>query len=711
MTDVMENAMTSDTDKNHTASDVKTRLEGDLWVSPSLQNINESQYQPVFDVIHYLEQQDEFFSMDIHFARFVMAEYYSEFNSVEDIHDNQIKQANLLVFLSALLSKNILNQHTCLLLEHAKQDCTNRQLPFSLPEASQWQDILLSCDLVIDGSCLIEENSTSIAELTNSPFVLFNNKLYTLRYFQYELQLAKFIQQKNKATSSNYWYQQLKKQQIEQVVSPLFVNSAQANANNEVDWQQQAVSNSINQGFAVICGGPGTGKTTTVVKLLVALQRLKQQSVSETQASSEQALNIQLVAPTGKAAQRLSESINQSKTSLGLTTDELNQIPDQALTIHRLLKPRGKTEFFHDENNPLFCDVLILDEASMVDISLFNRLISALPVHAQLILLGDKQQLASVEAGNVLADLYHSAVVDKNQNSENAQYDFVTELKKSYRFRADSEIGQLASAIKTGSTKSVVNTLQHSVITDTQLLDYDGRALNWFQPKYDQLPFVIEMAVSHYLSIHQQLSELGNSDFTTAMLALFKRLSEFQVLCCVKQSKWGVEQINEQVKQRLSRRLKTPFYQQHYTGRPIMITENAYHMGLFNGDIGIEVFDPVTKQLVACFIEVNSTVEKSADPNTEISIKKVNCQRLPAHQSCYAMTVHKSQGSEFQHVALVLPESYSLANTVTRELFYTGLTRAKTRFSLYGSSQNITNAIVKQTQRQSGLVEILHALS
>ena len=595
-------------------------------------------------VLAYLKQVElagKIQSVDYHFASFIYAELATT---------TAIEVINLITLFAAHASNQVLAQHTCVKVTRFNPTVVfGIPLPndIVLPAYADWQNSLAQSPV-----CEEFKGSNELA----APFVQFGELLYLNRYFQYEWFIAQFI---NKPNSDRAWYLSLSGQQIEQVCSHYFT----AVNEGEIDWQKQAVLNAIQRRFSVITGGPGTGKTTTVVKLLASLQELKL-------SSSDTALNIQLVAPTGKAAQRLSESISASVSSLKLTEPLQQSIPDQASTIHRLLKPRGLTEFAYNQDKKLGLDVLILDEASMVDISLMYKLFCALPEHAQVILLGDKQQLASVEAGNVLAEL---AQAEHN--------DFMVELQKSYRFDDKSAIGQLAAAIKAGNSGKAV-----------ALLNQQQSPVHWYKAEQTQLPLLVEHAVEHYVTLYRMIAQLNLAD-SNSLLQLFQHLCQFQLLVCVRQGDYGVEGLNSQIQTRIAKRLHKPVTATHYEGRPIMISENAYHLDLYNGDIGIELVNPANNQLMAYFVQGDGEV------------KQIHCQRLPSHETVYAMTVHKSQGSEFAHAALVLPDHAS--SLVSKEIIYTGLTRAKTEFSLYAGEYNLRQGLQSGAERDSGLRQLL----
>ena len=634
-----------------------------LEVSPSpfgkgnLFDLNDVETPVVLNYLKQVEQEGLIQSVDYHFASFIHNELGSNL-SLELSSDVSSKAAiNLMTLLAAFTSNQVLNQHTCIKLTSFNPAVSFKSaLPHDLllPDRNLWLEVI-GQNRVCQSFAI--QSFDSEPQTFNLPFVLYGDLLYLNRYFQYEWFIANFIKQSNMAKGS--WFDSITQEQVNAVCDQYFAPLDFG----EIDWQKQAVSNAIKRSFAVITGGPGTGKTTTVVKLLACLQELKL-------AQSTTALNIQLVAPTGKAAQRLSESVSASVNSLGLAPEIQQSLPIQASTIHRLLKPRGLSQFTYHKNNRLSLDVLILDEASMVDISLMFKLLCALPDHAQVILLGDRQQLASVEAGNVLAELAQS------QNN-----DFMVELKKSYRFDDKSEIGQLANAIKQGQSGAAVMQLKQP-----------SHSLSWYQAERKQLPLLVEYAVEHHVKIRAMIRSLDLA-LDVNIEKVFAELAKFQLFACVRQGEYGVEGLNSQIQSRIAKRTQQSVTAIHYEYRPIMISENAYHLDLYNGDIGIELVNPVTKQLMAYFIQGDG------------SVKQIHCQRLPSHETVYAMTVHKSQGSEFAHAALVLPDHGS--SLVSKEIIYTGLTRAKSLFSIYASEYNIKQGLQSSAERYSGLSQML----
>ncbi|TEW55015.1 exodeoxyribonuclease V subunit alpha [Psychromonas sp. RZ22] len=460
------------------------------------------------------------------------------------------------------------------------------------------------------------------------------------------------------------------------------------------DWQKISAAVALTSARCIISGGPGTGKTTTVVKLLALLLH------------AQPDLMIKMVAPTGKAAARLTESISSALIDLNLDKVVAEIIPTEASTIHRLLGVRNNSAHFrHNQNNKLILDLLLVDEASMVDLPLMAKLLSALPDHARLILLGDKDQLASVEAGAVLGDIcsfielgYSQAktqqlaeltgftsLLGQVANHASGMSDNLCLLRKSYRFDQLSGIGYLASAVNKGG------------INASQLLALCERYndLNFYQND-DQNDAVFEQLVeAGYGPYLSQLCVINkdNRDHAKQLLQLF---NHFKILCATREQEWGVDNLNhrcEKILQKaglLARRFDAT--QTWYVGRPVMVTENSYHLKLFNGDIGLCLEDE-SGQLRVYFVMTDGCV---ADYQPS---------RLPTHQTVFAMTVHKSQGSEFKHTVLALPD-YALP-VMNRELIYTGITRAKSQLTLIADLSLVASSIRNRASRNSRLAERL----
>ncbi|MGO2158061.1 MAG: exodeoxyribonuclease V subunit alpha [Serratia proteamaculans] len=580
-----------------------------------------------------------------------------------------------MLLAAACLSAEAGAGHVCLMLEQLLPEnlfdgCQPELAQAAWLAAGQldvagWQQRLSASAAVGDGS-------------TAMPMVLQQQRLYLQRMWQNEGEVAEFI-------SSDSLPQAVEEAELRAILDQLF-----GEATDEPDWQKIAAAVAATRRIAVISGGPGTGKTTTVAKLLAALVQL----------AEGRRLRIQLAAPTGKAAARLTESLGSAGKQLALTPEQRALFPSEASTLHRLLgaQPNSQRMRYHSGNR-LHLDVLVVDEASMVDLPMMARLIAALPAPARVIFLGDRDQLASVEAGAVLGDICRFAeqgysvaraeqlsrltgclLQGESAQAEAAVRDSLCLLRKSYRFDANSGIGQLASAVNTGNGKLALAAL------DGRFSDVSGYPLAETQD-YQAL---LDACVTGYRDYLQQV--VAGAD-AVAVLAAFAR---FQVLCALREGPFGIAGLNERIETGLQRagliQRKPGAAGRWYSGRPVMIGRNDSALGLFNGDIGIALGDETGE------LRVHFQLPDG-------SIKSVQPSRLPAHETAYAMTVHKSQGSEFDHTVLVLPNHF--LPVLTRELVYTAITRARRQLSLYAIDAVLMRAIRTPTQRRSGLAERL----
>jgi len=489
------------------------------------------------------------------------------------------------------------------------------------------------------------------------PLVYENQRLYLRRYWNFEQQLSSAIGAR--LSQSNLSLTKATQERFDR----LFASSEM------LDWQKIAAKNALLNRFSVIAGGPGTGKTYTVTRMLACLLAQYQES--------DRQPNIKLVAPTGKAAQRLTESIASAKQALKASIGEswVEDIPEAASTIHRLLGViPNNVNFKHNERQPLDIDWLLVDEASMVDLPLMCRLFRALPEKSNVILLGDAEQLPSVAAGSVLADLtprphpgYSPERVQELGLSESysgvTDANYLTYLEKSHRFDGKGGIGILAKQVISGEVESSWTFLnQHNeqlaLISET---DRDRQVIHWVK--------------KYYLPVTQAIN-------VASAWALF---SEFRLLCATRVGPQGTLALNNQVCQILGQST-VPF-----RGQPIMVTENDYRTGLFNGDVGLVWEDEETGLLLVWF------------PDGSGGFRAIPFARLPTHDTVFAMTIHKTQGSEFSQVVMLLPDAAS--KLLSRELIYTGLTRAKKHFSYCGAPWSWKQAVTSPVVRHSGLRE------
>ncbi|MCQ4324157.1 exodeoxyribonuclease V subunit alpha [Stutzerimonas stutzeri] len=498
-----------------------------------------------------------------------------------------------------------------------------------------------------------------------APLILDGERLYLARYQAYEQQLAERLLTRAGDTP------EVDEAQLGESLARLFAFNRQS-----PDWQRLAAAQAVRRRLAVISGGPGTGKTTTVVRLLAALLE---------QPGGER-LAIGLAAPTGKAAARMAEAIRNAKAELPLSDALKQALPDEARTLHRLLGSRGDSpKVRHDAANPLPLDVLVVDEASMVDLALMAKLVTALPPRARLILLGDKDQLAAVEAGAVFAELCEGRGFDAQAAAELQRLtgqavpvqaprsrlgDAVLLLTHSHRFAGDSGIGELARRINGGDARGCTSLLREA---------RDDLAWN-AAPSPAALVERLEQGYAPYLQAARQ-GEPG---------AAFAAFNGFRALTAQREGAFGVGGLNEALEARLKRRLGVPGRERWYPGRAVMVRQNDYALGLFNGDIGLCL---QTGQGLRVFFEGDEGFRGFAPA------------RLPSHDSAFAMTVHKSQGSEFAEVLLALPEQPS--PLLTRALFYTGITRAKRKVEIWALPERLQEAVATRAERAAGLAERL----
>ena len=605
-----------------------------------------------------------------------------------DPHHIRLLDKQFALFLQELEPSNRVLELTGFVLSahlgmgHVCLDFSQPHEYLSADELEQIKHGLLECDLIYFAQQAVADSNLSV----NQPLVLDGDRLYLQRYWIYETQLETSIKQK---LISKNW--DLTQQQA--FIEQLFNIEKQ---HNEINWQAIAACIAVQQGFSVISGGPGTGKTTTVIRLLALLVQLYQ-----TQASSNPI--IKLVAPTGKAAMRLTESISSAKQALNVSEELKQFIPEHASTVHRLLKSNGKGEFKYNRLNPLHLDVLIVDEASMVDLPLMAKLLAALPSHGQLILLGDKDQLASVEAGSVLADIcdsesqhgYSSSMVQsltrlthmnldaEVENTGARLRDHICHLRKSYRFDANSGIGHLSVAANQGDYQAWQNVLAQGFddlsVTELSEAHFDG---------------FVQQSAQHYGAYIKRIHELntGRGLNDEQAVEIHRLFGEFQILCALREGRLGVTGLNEIVQTRLRQKGLIDASQTWYFGRPVMIMQNDYGLNLYNGDIGL-----VLPQLG----DDDKIRAKVVFIGSDQQVRWLQPSRLPAHETVYAMTVHKSQGSEFAHCAFVMPDHNT--QVLTKELIYTGITRAKKQLTCIGKSVIIQQALQRKVQRASGL--------
>ncbi|MBV7573168.1 exodeoxyribonuclease V subunit alpha [Pseudomonas sp. PDM32] len=638
------------------------------------------------------------------------------------LHELAPEDDPLVLLAAALTSHQLGHGHVCLdLFETLKEPDFALSLP---PEGDvQGGAMLLPSQLLgsLDGAhwCKVLAASNLVALAADSrdnvrdrPLVLSGKRLYLRRYWAYERRIDLSLRERLTEHEST-------PNDLLQRLTGLF---GSARPSEVIDWQKLACALATRSAFSIVTGGPGTGKTTTVVRLLALLQAPAVEAGIP--------LRIRLAAPTGKAAARLTESISQQVRTLKVSEAIREKIPSDVTTVHRLLGSRpGTRHFRHHAGNRLPLDVLVVDEASMIDLEMMANLLDALPAHARLVLLGDKDQLASVEAGAVLGDLcrdaeagwyspqtrqWLEAVSGESLQASGLQEDTqgahplaqqVVMLRHSRRFGEGSGIGQLARWVnqqQPEEARKLLSARSHDDVYGLSLKGEQDRTLERLLLEgHGEGP----QGYRHYLALLRKQrppldSPLEDSRWTDWAREVLQAFDAFQLLCAVRKGPWGVEGLNQRVTDALLRARLIDSDQQWYEGRPVLMTRNDYGLGLMNGDIGIALKLPEQEGH-----EGGRQVLRVAFPRNDGQggVRFVLPSRLNDVETVYAMTVHKSQGSEFAHTALILPDA--LNPVLTKELIYTGITRAKDWFTLIESRAGVfEEAVKRRVKRLSGLM-------
>ena len=507
------------------------------------------------------------------------------------------------------------------------------------------------------------------------PLILENGYLYLNRYFSYQQQLAENISARTKPTKKDDSTTEWLTERLD-----FYFNNGNSNGNEgegegEINWQKLASEQALKQSFLILSGGPGTGKTTTISRILALLieQHLRQEPKS-----SSNKFRILLAAPTGKAAIRMLDSLHDAQQKMNLNENIVKLMPTQASTLHKLLGYQPNTvQFKHNRNHPLNADVVLVDEASMIDIALMSKLVEAVPTQAKLILIGDKDQLSSVETGSVFADICEGLEASQNKNRS------IVTLQKNWRFSTDSGIGQLAIATNQSDSQQLLKILHDDEKKDCQLLSPSIIEKN-------QIPnSLIEPWGNYFKALNNPQSSIAE---------IFEAFNEYRILCALRRGLNGSTIMSERIESAI---VKQGFLHTHsqqelnkswYHGRPVMITQNSYSKSLFNGDTGIALIED--QQVKVYFPDGSDGAYKSFAP-----------VRLPTHETTWAMTIHKSQGSEFNEVALILP--HEVMPLLTKQLIYTGITRAKERISIVASESIINAGLKTEVVKATNIAEAL----
>ncbi|GEA06478.1 RecBCD enzyme subunit RecD [Alteromonas sp. KUL42] len=559
---------------------------------------------------------------------------------------------------------------------------------------------------------LIKVVKDALSDEKISPlFVYQHGRLYSRRYFEFEQEIARQVSQRTT-------YEPLDEDSVGRVKS-LWSDIFPTDVTDEQDWQQVAVAKCLVQRFSVINGGPGTGKTYTVLRLLLALQACNDK------------LNIVLAAPTGKAQQRMTESISSSIEGLRgkVNDDALRKVPTDALTLHRLLGLREHTVATrYHQHHMLNVDVLIVDEASMVDLALMARILRALPSHARLYFIGDADQLPAVELGNVLEQLVESPLLDDSSTS-------IAPSSTSKQVSAQRE----NLALNTGGVPNHMRQYIAKLCPHLPLLPVDESAKSWvatlqapkrFKGQLAQVAWAMQkgnvLDVEAALSVYEKHSNIEGTDLlkkgvyllpenlvnvndlrrlakesfeavlnATDATSALRALNNVRWLTPVRKGPNGVEGLNALVFDAIKPKIKR-WEGRFYQGQPIMIVKNHHPQRLSNGEVGV-IWPDETGKLLAWF-ELSSG-----------ELRSISLSRLPQFETVFAMTIHKSQGSEFDNVVMLLPqpESEKAASLCHRGLVYTGLTRAKSGCLIIADKPVLKQMVATVDKRFSGLSEAI----
>ena len=609
------------------------------------------------DRIQALYEAGYFLPIDVHFARLM----------------NRLagKDSHGVALAAALVSRAAREGNVCFDLSAVAGK--------KLPEEDGATPVL-TCPDRVEWSAHLSESSVVGTPGEFRPLILDKDgRFYLYRYWEYQDKLARSIRDRLALEPET-----VDESLLREGLNRLFPDVEPSG----ISWQRIAAYTAVTKRFCIISGGPGTGKTVTVARILGLL-------IEQARAKR---LRMALAAPTGKAAARLTEVIERARTTMACSEEVKKALPSNASTIHRLLGAIPHSPYFrHDEFNPLHVDVVVVDEASMVDLSLMAKLIQAIPRQSRLILLGDKDQLASVEAGSVLGDVCdvgrsHGFSRDfrdgikritgftiedgADDADETGMRDCMVDLQRSYRFNPGSGISRVSAAVNRGDGETASELLITSCFGDI---------------RWNELPSPRQL--SAFLTPHVIKGFRGYLETDDPDVAL-RRFNEFRILCALREGPYGVGFINRLVETILREQDLISPERTWYPGRPIMIIRNDYALRLFNGDVGLVLPDHDSGGETRVFF-----------PAVDGVIRKFHPLRLPEQETVYAMTVHKSQGSEFNNVLMILPDR--LSPVLTRELIYTGITRARETVTVSGVESVFRSAVKRRIERASGLRDTL----
>ncbi len=542
-----------------------------------------------------------FQSLDLHFATFICKSEQTD--------------SFALYLAAAMASYSSRSGHIC--FEIGKSELPD--IPF-IPESKAWIKELSNFNCI--GSPKDSESKMMIIDN--------KGRLYLNRYFNYEKELISFIRSREDS-------------KIKRTYSEVNIDKLFPSLNSKEDKQKTAALKALSQTFLIISGGPGTGKTSTLAKIISLI------------ISNESRSRIALAAPTGKAAARLEESL--SNIFKDYSDNHIN-----VQTVHRLLRPISGTPYFQfNKENHLPFDFVIIDEASMLDIALCAKLISAISEKTVLILTGDKDQLSSVESGAVLGDL--CGVLKENN---------LVELNKNYRFENSKGISTLSQSIRSGEAIKCLEILEDSIFSDVEFILNSSSLKKQIEKSFK----------TGFKDFRDSLKKQDISE-------IFNAFNKFRIITALRKGPSGADNINAFCSKLLKANSRNESL--WFVGRPIMITENSYTQELYNGDIGIALN---LQNQIKVYFPANNGLFREISPS-----------QLPKHETAFAVTCHKSQGSEYDNILFILPEKDN--PLLTREMLYTGITRARKTVSILGQKPILMNSIARKVERSSGIIDAL----
>ena len=568
-----------------------------------------------------------------------------------------------LALAAALASRAVATGHVCLRLDDPLAGLEGVPPDLPLPDPARWARALAGSPAVGPPGAF-------------KPLVLDPaGRLYLYRYWRYEERVARHVLARARCRdlavdagwargALDHWFS--------------------GNGGEGPDFQKVAAATALLRPLTVISGGPGTGKTFTVVRILAVLAAQP----------GGGGLRVALAAPTGKAAARLQEAVREAAGR-----GDLGSVPDEAFTLHRLLGlVPGSVRPRRGPDDPLPHDLVVVDEVSMVDVALMAKLLDALRPSARLVLVGDRDQLASVEAGAVLGDLCdtgreHGIPPDFAPRLEALTGEplghlarpeppparGLVVLRRNWRFPADSAVGRVTRAVNAGRADEALAVLRSAAA--------EGLGFRPAPPP-DGLARALEAVVAERFAPVFRLVGRGKPE------EAYEALQRFRILCALRKGPFGVEAVNRVVRGLLARQGLAPADGEWYPGRPVLVTRNDPAMGLFNGDVGLVFADPDAGGALRVLF-----------PTREGGFRKVPPLRIAACETVYAMTVHKAQGSEFDRVLLILGDRPSRG--FSRELVYTGITRARRGAEVWASEEAFRRAVERRAHRASGLRDAL----